>query len=118
MLTDDDVRDMENYRNGLVAKMDKIDCPYCRGHLQLVINLLDDVIPISRFNTLYEQDPEALERYRELIQKEYMLRALSIGASLVGLSRRIRLFFHRRHHVGGRGTGDPPGGAGNIPPRQ
>lgn len=94
MITDSDVHELRTARDMISSVTAKIDCPYCRHHMDLILSLLDDSIDISRFNTLYRDDPAALQRYREIMQSERMLRLMAQGSRLVGMFRRIRHPFH------------------------
>jgi len=69
----------------------KVDCHYCQSHIDMIINLIEDVRDITWFNTLYANDQIALDRLRDIIQSEGMLRILAIGSKIVGVTRKVRL---------------------------
>jgi len=96
MIDDMDVKALKDAKRIIQAVSDKIDCHYCREHVNLVLNLMDDIIDISKFNTLYTDDPDALNRYRQIVQSESMLRIMAIGSKIVGLQRRLsHVFGHK-----------------------
>jgi hypothetical protein len=89
MIDDMDVKALKDSKRIIENVSKKIDCHYCREHVDLVLDLLDDIIDISKFNTLYKDDPEALNRYRQIMQSESMLRIMAIGSKIIGLKRRL-----------------------------
>lgn len=91
MIDENDIKELKDV-SGRIAKIrDKIDCHYCREHMDVILNLLSDATDISKFNMLYSRDPDALNRLRDAIQSERMLRVLAFGSKMVGVARKIRL---------------------------
>jgi hypothetical protein len=90
MNTPEDIEKLKQARK-LVEEVSKnVDCSYCRSHLEIIMDLIDDATDIARFNLLYSNDEEALERLRKMLTEEATLRLLAIASKIVGFFRRIR----------------------------
>ncbi len=88
-ITDDDIQKLKQARNIINSVKEHIDCHYCQSHMDILANMMDDVIDISKFNLLYSDD-RALENLRKMLTHESTLRLLSVASRLVGFFRRIK----------------------------
>lgn len=95
MITQDDINTLVQARNMIDKVIPHVDCPYCRSHIETISDLIGDVTDISRLNLLYDEDPEALEKLRNMIQSENLLRLMAVGSKMIGWTRRFR---HRIAH--------------------
>lgn len=102
MISQDDITLITRIKQDIDTVAGHIDCHYCRDHMELINSLLQDVMDISMFNLLYQDNPDMLQRYRDIIQSERMLRVLSMGSKVVGIIRKIRSLFRRHRATQGK----------------
>lgn len=96
MLTEEDIAKLRMAKNLILEVRDNIDCNYCRKHVDITLDMISDMMDITRLNLLYNDDPASLDKLREMIQSESMLRILAMGSRVMGLSRRLRHIRRRR----------------------
>ncbi|MGC8581950.1 MAG: hypothetical protein ACP5MW_06415 [Thermoplasmata archaeon] len=90
MNTKEDVDKLKQARKLIEEVARNVDCNYCRSHLEIIMNMIDDATDITKFNLLYENDEEALERLRKLLTEESTLRILAVASKIVGFFRKLK----------------------------
>jgi len=89
MITEQDIDKLKQAKQLVNEVKQHIDCHYCQSHMDILIDMMDDVIDISKFNLLYSDDDKALNNLRHMLTDESTLRLLSIASKIVGFFRRI-----------------------------
>lgn len=89
-LTNEDVADLKRARDLVLKVAGRVDCGYCRSHLNITADMIADATDITKFNLLYANDERALEKMREMLQDEATLRLLALASKVVGLFRRVK----------------------------
>ncbi len=90
MNTKEDVDKLKQARRLIEEVARNVDCKYCRSHLEIIMNMIDDATDITKFNLLYESDEQALERLRKLLTEESTLRLLATASKVVGFIRNLK----------------------------
>jgi len=91
MNTPEDVQKLKQAKELILDVAKRVDCNYCKSHLFLIADLIDDATDITKFNLLYENDEKALENLRKILTEETTLRILSLASKIVGFFRLFKL---------------------------
>jgi len=91
MNTKEDIEKLKQSRKLIEEVAKNVDCKYCRSHMEIIMNMIDDATDITKFNLLYANDEEALDRLRKLLTEESTLRLLAIASKLVGFFRKFKI---------------------------
>lgn len=96
MIQTTDIEKLKKARQLVDEVSSHVDCQYCKSHMIVISDMIEDVADISRLNLLYGDDPAGLDRLRDMIQSENMLRVMAMGSKLIGIARRIRRYIVNR----------------------
>jgi hypothetical protein len=86
----EDIEKLKKSKELINEVLQHVNCKYCRGHLIMIMDLLDSATDISKFNLLYANDEKALEQWRHLMTESTSLRLLALGSKVVGFFRRLK----------------------------
>jgi len=88
-LSERDIQDLRQARELVMGVASRVDCGYCRSHLEVTADMISDAIDITKFNLLYADDEKALQKMRQMLQDEATLRLLALASRVVGMFRRV-----------------------------
>jgi len=86
----EDIAKLNEAKRLVLEVKQNIDCEYCQSHMDIIANMIDDAIDITKFNLLYSNDPDALQNLRKMLTEESTLRLLAIASKVVGFFRYIK----------------------------
>ncbi len=67
-----------------------VDCEYCRKHIDTILMMIEDAVDIIKFNVLYKDDPKAIEKLRELLKDEAIMRFIAVASKIFMIGRVVR----------------------------
>ncbi len=89
-MDDNDVQKLRDAYRLIKEVRDKVDCKYCQSHMDIILMMIEDATDITKFNVLYGDDKEAIDKIRQLLQDEAIMRFIAIASRVMSLSRKVK----------------------------